>query len=49
MVGEQRGEWRGRYDEIFCISCLIAVEEREDWGGRYDVTLCSYCLMAGDK
>jgi ABC-type uncharacterized transport system permease subunit len=52
MTGEQREEWRGRYNVTFCSYCLTALrvamtgEQREEWRGRYNVTFCSYCVMA---
>ena len=48
MAGEQREEWRGRYNVILCSYCLMAGEQREEWMGRY-LTLCIYCLMAGEQ
>ena len=32
MAGEQREEWRGRYNVTFCIYCLMAGEKGEEWG-----------------
>ena len=48
MAGEQREEWRGRYNVALCSYCLMAGEQRVEWRGRYEynVTFCSYCLMA---
>ena len=40
-AGEQRDEWRGRYNVTLCSYCLKAGEQREEWRGRYNVTLCS--------
>ena len=45
MAGEEREEWRGRYNVTLCSYCLMAEEQREEWRGRCNVTLCSYCLM----
>ena len=33
MAGEQREEWRGRYNVTLCSYCLMTGEKREEWRG----------------
>jgi hypothetical protein len=37
MAGEQRDEWRGRYNVTLCSYCLIAGEQRVEWSGGEDI------------